>query len=98
MALPVCAFIAQAGSASSFRYDFNNGIPAEISLVYADGIEPSQDVKVYGFEVGVPWVCVRLDDSHHTVAASTSWYASSGTSSDWMILPPLKVLKLRVTK
>lgn len=91
MALPVCAFIAQAGSASSFRYDFNNGIPAEISLVDTDGLTSSQDVKIYGFEVGVPWVGVRLDDSHHTVAASTSWYASSGTSSDWMILPPLKV-------
>lgn len=89
--IPVCAFWAQAGCPTSFSYDFNNGIPEEITLVDADGLKPSQDVEVYGFKVGVPWVGVRLEDSHHTVAASTSWYATSGTSSDWMILPPLKV-------
>lgn len=89
--IPAYAFLAQAGCPTSFSYDFNNGIPEEITLVDADGLKPSQDVEVYGFKVGLPWVGVRLDDSHYTVAASTSWYATSGTSSDWMILPPLKV-------
>ena len=74
-----------------YRYDFNNGIPSEITLVDADGLQPSQDVAVYGFEVGVPWVPVKLEDSHLTAAASTSWYTTPGTSSDWMILPPLRV-------
>lgn len=86
------ALSAQAsGSISEYTCDFNNGIPEEIALFDLDDLEPSQDVKTYGFEQGTPWVSVKLADSHFTVAASTSWYRNPGQSSDWMVLPKIRI-------
>lgn len=73
------------------RYDFTNGIPADFTLIDADGNMPSADIAPYGFSVGTPWVAYYLESEQNHVAASTSWYAQSGTSDDWMILPAVSV-------
>ena len=72
-------------------YDFTNGIPADFTLIDADGNTPSADIAPYGFSVGTPWVAYYLESEQNHVAASTSWYAQSGTSDDWMILPAVSV-------
>lgn len=73
------------------RYDFTNGIPADFTLIDADGNMPSADIAPYGFSVGTPWVAYYVESEQNHVAASTSWYAQSGTSDDWMILPAVSV-------
>ena len=65
--------------------DFENGIPQEFSLYDRDQCEPSNDVKGYGFEIGVPWVAYRLEAERNTVACSTSWYQKPATSDDWLV-------------
>lgn len=72
-------------------YDFTNGIPADFTLIDADGNTPSADIAPYGFSVGTPWVAYYVESEQNHVAASTSWYAQSGTSDDWMILPAVSV-------
>lgn len=43
-----------------------------------------------GFAVGTPWVVAQPDKSSSNHAAtSTSWYASAGTSDDWLITPAM---------
>lgn len=43
-----------------------------------------------GFAVGTPWVTVQPDkSSSNHAAASTSWYATAGTSDDWLITPAM---------
>lgn len=78
-------------SAGSERYDFSKGIPADFILIDNDGNAPSVDVTSYGFAVGTPWVTHYIEAEDNYVAASTSWYAASGTSDDWMILPQFTV-------
>lgn len=73
------------------RYDFTGGIPADFTLLDADGNTPSADIASYGFSVGTPWVTHYVEDEQNYVAASTSWYAQSGTSDDWMILSAVNV-------
>ena len=73
------------------RYDFTGGIPADFTLIDADGNTPSADIASYGFSVGTPWVTHYVEDEQNYVAASTSWYAQSGTSDDWMILSAVNV-------
>lgn len=74
------------------RYDFTGIMPSDITLVDADSLEPSSDISpTYGFKVGTPWVCYYMDKEQNYVAASTSWYKQGGTSSDWLILPPVAV-------
>ena len=82
---------ADAQAVTEISTDFTFGIPAAFTLYDNDGIEPSADVKHMGFEVGTPWVAYQIDNENNTVAASTSWYATSGTSDDWMVLPLLSV-------
>ena len=82
---------AGAQAVTEISTDFTFGIPAAFTLYDNDGIEPSADVKHMGFEVGTPWVAYQIDNENNTVAASTSWYATSGTSDDWMVLPLLSV-------
>lgn len=82
---------AGAQAVTEISTDFTFGIPAAFTLYDNDGIEPSADVKHMGFEVGTPWVAYQIDDENNAVAASTSWYATSGTSDDWMVLPLLSV-------
>lgn len=82
---------AGAQAVTEISTDFTFGIPAAFTLYDNDGIEPSADVKHMGFEVGTPWVAYQIDNENNAVAASTSWYATSGTSDDWMVLPLLSV-------
>lgn len=82
---------AGAQAVTEISTDFTFGIPAAFTLYDNDGIEPSADVKHMGFEVGTPWVAYQLNTENNAVAASTSWYATSGTSDDWMVLPLLSV-------
>ena len=87
-----CASVAGAAqSAVSERYDFSKGIPSDFILIDNDGNTPSVDVTRYGFSVGTPWVSHYVEKEDNYVAASTSWYAASGTSDDWMILPQFTV-------
>ena len=78
-------------SAGSERYDFSKGIPSDFILIDNDGNTPSVDVTGYGFAIGTPWVTHYIEAEDNYVAASTSWYAGSGTSDDWMILPQFTV-------
>lgn len=80
-----------AQSAGGKRYDFTKGIPSDFILIDNDGNIPSVDVTPYGFSVGTPWVTYYVEADDNYVAASTSWYAGSGTSDDWMILPEFTV-------
>ena len=87
-----CVSVADAAqSAGSERYDFSKGIPSDFVLIDNDGNTPSVDVARYGFSVGTPWVSYYVEKEDNYVAASTSWYAGSGTSDDWMILPQFTV-------
>lgn len=87
-----CSFgLINAQSSRSIRYNFDSGIPENFTLIDADGNVPSADVGQYGFDVGIPWVSHYLKEEDNYVAASTSWYAQSGTSDDWMILPAFTV-------
>lgn len=83
--------MAAQAAADGARYDFTNGIPADFTLIDADGNTPSADIAPYGFSVGTPWVAYYVKSEQNHVAASTSWYAQSGTSDDWMILPAVSV-------
>lgn len=83
--------LSSAQSSRSIRYNFNSGIPEDLTLIDADGNVPSADVGQYGFDVGVPWVSHYVKEENNYVAASTSWYAQRGTSDDWMILPAFTV-------
>lgn len=71
--------------------DFFDGIPDSFALEDRDGNTLSQDVKKYGFEQGDSWVAYFIPGENNMVAASTSWYASPGTSDDRMILPQWEV-------
>lgn len=83
--------MAAQAAADGARYDFTNGIPADFTLIDADGNTPSADIAPYGFSVGTPWVAYYVESEQNHVAASTSWYAQNGTSDDWMILPAVSV-------
>lgn len=83
--------MAAQAAGDGARYDFTNGIPADFTLIDADGNTPSADIAPYGFSVGTPWVAYYVESEQNHVAASTSWYAQSGTSDDWMILPAVSV-------
>lgn len=67
--------------------DFFDGIPSDFTMEDRDGNIISSDVKSYGFDQGDAWVAYFIESEKNMVAASTSWYASPGTSDDWMILP-----------
>ncbi len=71
--------------------DFFDGIPADFTLEDRDGNILSQDVMKYGFSQGDAWVAYFIESEKNMVAASTSWYASPGTSDDWMILPKMRI-------
>ena len=82
-------FFGVAASAQRFSEDFSHGIPEGFTLLDGDGQEPSTAMKKLGFAVGTPWVA--LTDNSNGVAASTSWYATAGTSDDWLITPAITV-------
>jgi len=67
--------------------DFFEGIPDSFTLEDRDGNTLSADVMKYGFSQGDAWVAYFIPGEKNMVAASTSWYAPSGTSDDRMILP-----------
>lgn len=67
--------------------DFFDGIPDSFTLEDRDGNTLSADVMKYGFNQGDAWVAYFIPGEKDMVAASTSWYASPGTSDDRMILP-----------
>lgn len=50
------------------RYDFTNGIPADFTLIDADGNTPSADIAPYGFSVGTPWVAYYVESEQNHVA------------------------------
>lgn len=94
MAAMMSASLVAASSAAAPRElscDFSQGIPSDFILVDADGNELSTDVRKFGFSQGDAWVPFLIAEEDNAVASSTSWYANPGTSSDWMILPPLEV-------
>lgn len=73
-----------------FSCDFENGIPADMSLYDQDGNEPSSDMKALGFAIGIPWITVDNGEGGKS-ACSTSWYRTAGQSNDWMVTPAIDV-------
>lgn len=76
---------------SFMKFDFKYGMPQEFSLYDEDGNTPSADIAYAGFKKGVAWTAFDAEGKGRMVACSTSWYDPAGTSSDWMVLPALKV-------
>lgn len=91
-ALIVCAPLTVGAQTTYLNCDFTNGIPDNFIQVDADGNEPSTDMKAIGFEKGKGWITYTLTkEDNNRVACSTSWYATPGTSSDWLITPQFTV-------
>ncbi len=88
-----CAFFFLSFHATAQNYfscDFENGIPADFTLVDYDGNTPSASMKKVGFDVGIPWIATTVaSNGANKVACSTSWYSPAGTSDDWMITPEI---------
>ena len=74
-----------------FSTSFDDGIPETFSLYDLDQNEPSSDTKKMGFEVGKPWVALKVDKDSVSVAASTSWYKKGATSNDWMVTNGIEI-------
>lgn len=90
IALTAAGSLLATAQQSFFSCDFENGIPAEMSLYDRDGNEPSAEMKELGFAVGTPWVTVDLEEGGKA-ASSTSWYRKAGQSDDWMVTPAIDV-------
>lgn len=88
-----CAFFFLSFHATAQNYfscDFENGIPADFTLIDYDGNTPSASMKKAGFDVGIPWIATTVtSNGANKVASSTSWYSPAGTSDDWMITPEI---------
>ncbi len=88
-----CAFFFLSFHATAQNYfscDFENGIPADFTLIDYDGNTPSTSMKKVGFDVEIPWIATTLaSDKENTIACSTSWYTPAGTSDDWLITPEI---------
>jgi len=95
-----CVFFFLSFHASAQTYlkcDFNNGIPADFTLIDNDGLTPSKDSESYGFEVGKPWIPLIPKGGTDYAACSTSYYSPSGQSDDWLITPVLSIDEADVT-
>lgn len=79
------------GAVRKINCNFSQGIPDDFTLIDADGNTLSRDVQKFGFAQGDSWVPFYIQEEDNAVASSTSWYSPAGTSSDWMLLPPLQV-------
>ena len=77
-----------AASAQTYlECDFNEGIPADFTLIDGDQLSPSTDMQNLGFAVGIPWIALTPKGGDSMAACSTSWYKPAGQSDDWMITP-----------
>lgn len=86
----IMAVFAGKAQTPYLNCDFSNGIPADFTLIDADGLVPSIDMQNLGFEVGIPWIAYSFKDGQKA-ACSTSYYQKEGTSNDWLITPSFKV-------
>lgn len=81
-----------AASAQTYlECDFNEGIPADFTLIDGDQLSPSTDMQNLGFAVGIPWIALTPKGGDSMAACSTSWYKPAGQSDDWMITPALYI-------
>lgn len=62
--------------------DFNNGIPADMSIIDNDGNTVAAAISALFPNA---WNAAVADGSNDSSAISTSWYEPMGTSDDWMI-------------
>lgn len=72
-----------------FQEDFDNGMPANFTLLNVDNLTPAANVAY----VTSAWI-VREDFVNlpeDSIAVSTSWYTPSGISDDWMITPQISL-------
>lgn len=85
-------FLSFHASAQTYLHcDFSRGIPDGFTLIDNDAQEPSAAMRKEGFAVGTPWIVQSPKGEDNPAACSTSWYASPGTSDDWMITQPFTV-------
>lgn len=87
----LAALTLGAKAQTIFKCDFNSGIPSTFTLIDNDGLEPSADMQLLGFESGVPWVVTTPTGDKDMAACSTSWYKVAGQSDDWLIMPPITI-------
>lgn len=87
----IAAAVQTSVAREAVATDFFDGIPTDFTLEDRDGNTLSQDVTKYGFQQGDAWVAYFIESENNMVAASTSWYASPGTSDDRMMLPTMRI-------
>lgn len=90
----VCAFLFLSFHANAQTYlncDFGSGIPADFTLIDADGNTPSADMQKLGFKVGTPWIATYPNGEKDLAACSTSWYTPKGQSDDLMITSAIEI-------
>ena len=69
-----------------FSENFQNGIPANFTLINNDGNTPALAVAEY---INA-WISIQDPDNlADTVAASTSFFTPQDTASRWLITPPI---------
>ncbi len=76
---------------TAYHCDFQRGFPADVGTYDLDGLEPSTDIKDYGFDGPSSWNLYQLPDSHELVAISSSYFRKSGAANDWMVVPEFVV-------
>lgn len=71
-----------------YSTDFQQGIPANFTLVDNDGNTPNDQVAEYN----QAWICVvDPENTMDSVAASTSYFTPADTANRWMITPAISL-------
>lgn len=83
--------LSETETAENLNCDFSQGIPEGFALYDMDRNDVSVDMEMIGFETGKAWIPYTIEDNNNTVACSTSWYKSAGTSNDWMVTTPVRI-------
>lgn len=95
LAIALCAFAT--AKSQTWSENFNAVTPPALPAGWlqnnVDGLTVSSNLAAYNFGSNA-WVTRNFtasDPQHATSAASTSWYAPTGISNDWLITPSFSV-------
>lgn len=87
--MAVLGLVATAAAQTLYTLDFESGMPANVTLIDADGRTPAANVSQYS----AAWNVANPSFSNGTnCAISNSWYSPAGAADDWMITPPIAVV------
>ena len=68
--------------------DFQDGMPADITLYDLDGLTPAPDVSSFT----QAWnIMENPDDATDSIVASNSWYSPPGPANDWLVTPAISI-------